>query len=54
MDPLVDEYRRLKPEAKGKIDPKVMENSIAETRKFLVEISLASFFLLTLSLAGIL
>lgn len=47
---MVDAYRKLSPEDKGKIDPEVRDHAIKDTRKFLVEIVLVSGGFLFVSL----
>jgi hypothetical protein len=48
MDPLVDEYVRNK--YKHEIDGEVMRNSVTETRKFIIKLTISTLGMLVVSL----
>lgn len=50
MDPLAEAYGRLNLSENRKIDPEVIEKAITQTRKFLIDIALASILLMLFSM----
>ena len=50
MDPLAEAYGKLTLNENGKIDPEVIEKSVTQTRKFLIDIALASILLMLFSM----
>jgi len=49
MDPLVEAYAKLDSSKGEVVEAAIMEKSVVETRKFLIEIGLSSLLLLGLS-----
>ena len=54
MDPLVDEYSRLDADKGEVIDPKIFQQAISDTRKFLIKVGLSSLTLMALSIFKVL